>query len=110
MSSTPDKTDRFAKTKLVVDTGVQPGTLRFERWEVPDIDMTSYSVYTVVSGDVDRPDLISYKHYNDVNYYWAILLVNGISNPFEQLLVGSVLKIPTLSAILDALQSKMQNV
>jgi hypothetical protein len=54
------------------------------------------SVYTVVESDLGRPDLISYSVYGSVGYWWLILLVNDVIDPFNGLTVGQELIIPSL--------------
>lgn len=58
---------------------------------------TAYPVtyYRVLGIDVMRPDLISYRHYGTVNYWWIIMLLNNIDNPLTDIEVGSILKIPS---------------
>lgn len=50
--------------------------------------------YRVTGVDLMRPFLISYKHYGTVNFWWIIMLVNGINNPLTDLEVGQILQIP----------------
>jgi len=50
--------------------------------------------YRVTASDVLRPDLISYKVYGTVDFWWIILLLNNIENPFVELEEGMVLKVP----------------
>jgi hypothetical protein len=51
--------------------------------------------YRVKSSDLLRPDIISYKCYGSVDYWWIILLVNNITNPFTDLVEGIILTIPS---------------
>jgi len=50
--------------------------------------------YRVKATDILRPDMISYKCYGVVDFWWIILLVNGIENPFTDLIEGDLLSIP----------------
>lgn len=50
--------------------------------------------YRVDAIDLLRPDLISYKMYGTVSFWWIILIVNGLDNPFVDLVEGMILKIP----------------
>jgi len=52
------------------------------------------SRYRVNATDLMRPDLISYKIYGIVGYWWILMLVNGVQNPLEDLQVGQILIIP----------------
>lgn len=51
--------------------------------------------YRIRSSDVLRPDIISYKCYGVVDFWWVILLVNGIDNPFTGLKEGDLLIVPS---------------
>ena len=59
--------------------------------------VTAYPVtyYRVLGADIMRPDLISFRFYGTVNFWWIVMLVNGIANPFEGIQVGEILKIPS---------------
>jgi hypothetical protein len=52
--------------------------------------------YVVKTDDLMRPDLISYKSYKSVKYWWLIMMVNGIHDIFEDLKVGLTLQIPNI--------------
>ena len=96
-------TSRYRLTPRKVDDLVSPGRYRFEIWREPEIDMTEHTLYSISSTDLQRLDLIAYKTLGNVNFWWAIALVNNIANPLEDLVVGSTLKIPTSIAIAEAL-------
>jgi hypothetical protein len=51
--------------------------------------------YRVEERDAMRPDLISYKIYGTIGYWWLIMSVNGIQNPLKDIVVGTLLKIPS---------------
>jgi hypothetical protein len=51
--------------------------------------------YRVEQRDVMRPDLISYKIYGTIGYWWLLMAVNGIQNPLKDIVVGTLLKIPS---------------
>lgn len=50
--------------------------------------------YRVTDADVPDPGLISYKAYGSVEFFWVILLVNSIEDPFSELTPGLILTIP----------------
>ena len=52
--------------------------------------------YRVESKDLMRPDIISYKIYGTIGYWWLILALNGIQDPLHDLTVGLLLKIPNV--------------
>ena len=55
-----------------------------------------YQVGYIPAGVEHRPDLISNIFYNTPSYWWVIMLVNGINDPFEQLNVGDRILIPNI--------------
>jgi hypothetical protein len=50
-------------------------------------------------GEEGRWDLMSYKHYQTVNYLWLICLANNVYDPRDSLPAGSVIRIPSKSTI-----------
>jgi len=84
---------------------------KFVEWYTPSFDTPVYDIlYSyfwnnvvnipqggsfVVSGEENRPDLISYKIYGETQYWWIILLYNGLSSN-EQVTAGLELKYPLL--------------
>ena len=59
------------------------------------------SYYRVAQEDLMRPDLISQKAYGTVSFWWVICLVNDLSNPFTDLEVGTLLKVPNILDVYD---------
>lgn len=51
--------------------------------------------------DSMRPDLISYKVYGSVQFWWVICLVNEIGDPFSEIEPGMVLTIPSKLDIIN---------
>jgi Base plate wedge protein 53 len=54
------------------------------------------SYYQITESDVMRPDLISYKIYGTVDYWWLILFVNDIQDPLNDIKSGTIIKIPSI--------------
>ena len=54
------------------------------------------SYYRVKEEDIMRLDLISYKVYKMVDYWWLIGVVNQVENPFTGVAVGDLLRIPNI--------------
>lgn len=50
--------------------------------------------YRVTSSDLMRPDLISYKCYGTVEFWWVLMLVNSIDCPLSDLSIGQILVVP----------------
>ena len=58
----------------------------------------SYHTVTVI--DQLRPDLISYRFYGTVDYFWIILLANDILDPFN-MRQNTILRIPSTTTVLN---------
>ena len=58
----------------------------------------SYPVghYQIMAQDVMRPDLISYKIYGTVDYWWILLYVNGIDDPLTGIVDGTIITTPNI--------------
>jgi len=102
MKSRASYRDRYRLTQIHIDDSVRPNTRRFGLWEPLDIDMSEYDQYAVKEGDDMRPDLIAWTYYKDTSLWWIICFVNDIAFPFEDIQVGTILKIPKIKAISDA--------
>lgn len=55
-----------------------------------------------------RPDLISQTFYGNTEYWWVIYEFNEIRDPFFELKLGQVLRIPALERVLIAI-SKLED-
>ena len=62
--------------------------------------------YRVAEDDLQRPDLISYKAYQTVKYWWLICYANGVLDPFTDL---EVVKLMTIPNILDIYEFYKKN-
>jgi hypothetical protein len=52
--------------------------------------------YRVDDSDIPDPALISFRCYGTVGFWWVILVVNGIQDPFNELTSGLILTIPNV--------------
>jgi len=52
--------------------------------------------YRVEDVDISDPAIISDKCYGTVDFWWVVLLVNGIHNPFSDIVPGTILTIPNV--------------
>ena len=95
--------NRFDLTKQKVDDFVQPGTLRWQLWKIPDIDTTDFTRYTIKASDLKRLDRVAYEVYGDSSLWWVIALVNRVDNQLRDLQPGETLMIPSPDAIAKAL-------
>lgn len=59
-----------------------------------DVNFVSHKI---VQGDT--LDTLSLYYYNSPTYFWIIADFNNIIDPFEDLSVGKILKIPTFSHV-----------
>ena len=57
--------------------------------------------FTISTRDKTRPDLLSYRLYNKVNFWWIVLKVNNIEDPFNDLEEGDVIKVPDILDVED---------
>lgn len=55
--------------------------------------------YRLNQTDMMRPDLISYRSYGTVNYWWLISYYNGCMNPLSDMVLGDVWDIPSINDI-----------
>lgn len=81
---------------LTEDNRVVPMFFKFT--ELPTSEDDSYHKVTKI--DRYRPDLISYKYYETVDYWWVVLLANSIFDPFD-IKPGTVLRIPSKSVVIS---------
>lgn len=56
--------------------------------------------FTVTEVERLRADLIAYRFYTQVDYFWIILLANNILDPFH-VEVNTILRIPATSVVLS---------
>ena len=69
----------------------------FETYDIPEIPKSvDDKFHQIIAGEEGRWDLISHKHYKTVDYWWLICHANGISDPFEIIPAGSLIRIPSL--------------
>ncbi len=68
---------------------------RLAEWVPIRFGQVAESVYTVTEGDLNRPDLISYRNYGVCDLWWAIFFHNDIIDPFS-IEVGDKLVIPSI--------------
>jgi len=88
-----DQSNRYINSFVYSDNN----ELFFELWDIPMIPFDPRDKYfTIESGEEGRWDLISYKSYHTVLYWWIICLANGVVNPWDIIPAGSTIRIPYL--------------
>lgn len=81
--------------KLTVDSIEELDFLWNSLSEFKDAAEYQPEYYRVVAGDLKRPDLISYKCYGTVDFWWILMIFNNIENPLTDLEAGMLLEIPS---------------
>jgi hypothetical protein len=57
--------------------------------------------YRVNSADIMRPWIISLKCYGLVDFWWLLMFLNNIDNPFTDIVEGMILTVPNRIDIID---------
>jgi hypothetical protein len=92
---------RFKMTELLADAG----RLRYGLGEPPEITITGAEAkYNVPPEFEHRPDLISKRFYGTVDFWWAIMQVNGVLLPIRDLRAGITIIIPDIAEVTEALE------
>lgn len=63
------------------------------------LKLNTYGIFAV-SGQEGRPDLISYMIYGDTQYWWIIIIFNGLGAA-EDIVEGMSLEYPSIDALED---------
>lgn len=80
------------------------GRLFFGIYKKADFPETAEDKYhTVVQGEELRLDLLSYAYYRTPELWYVIAIVNDLVSVFDDVKIGDVLRIPSLSTIYSAL-------
>jgi hypothetical protein len=53
----------------------------------------------LTASDIMRPDLLSYKAYGTVDYWWILCFYNSCLNPLVDMNTGDLWKIPNIADI-----------
>lgn len=64
---------------------------------------------TLTEDMIKRPDMISYNAYKTPDLWWVIMEYNNVSDPFFDLRINQMLRIPKIERVLDAI-NKMNKV
>jgi hypothetical protein len=96
--------NRYLLSKIYKRGGVK----FFETWDIPEIPESSEdSLHRISSGEEGRWDLISYKYYRTVMYWWVICSANSIKNPLQVLPVDTIIRIPSMKTLYDISLGKL---
>ena len=92
-----DRYSRYRNFDILVDN---EGREMFETWRNLKIPKTDEDMFHEVRvKDKYRIDLIAHKYYNNQDLWWVIALANNVKDPFFDLEVGEILRIPSISAL-----------
>lgn len=58
-------------------------------------------IYKVIGSDIQRPDIISYKLFERIDYWWFIMKLNKIDDVWNELYPGLILRTPDIRDIND---------
>ena len=75
----------------------------YQTLPVMDISLEGAIEYTVRSETEYRPDLVSLENYGDIGYDDFITMANRLTDPIKDYKTGTILYIPTIEAIRDAI-------
>ncbi len=71
-----------------------------------NLDTANTDVTVTIQQDlIQRLDLISQKAYGTPNLWWVIAEFNGINDPLFDLRPGTILRIPSLDRVLQAISA-----
>lgn len=99
---------RYRGTRLKFDrTGrLAEGRPFFGLWSPPVIIETKPTItHRVVSDEVTRPDLVSWRVYEDPTLFWVIALRNGFLLPITDMRPGQLLICPNIEDVMAGLQN-----
>jgi hypothetical protein len=93
--------DKFNRTNFYNEESVDAIIERDMLTNTTDVfnNKTDYSFYVIKDYDLLRPDLISFRLYGSLAYWWILMKVNDIEDIWNDLYVGKVLVIPKFSDI-----------
>lgn len=69
----------------------------FNNYKIPESDSDQY--ITVNTSVENRLDIISCRYYKSPIMWWVIAVANNIIDPFSEVPIGTVLRIPALTSI-----------
>lgn len=100
-----DVTKKFSPTSRYKNTNIYEGPdgdykYYYGIWNIPTIDEQPQDIYyTIQAGETRRLDRIAFLYYDNYNLWWVIAAANNIIDPFDELKVGQVIRIPYLPYI-----------
>lgn len=106
-----DDESRWRQSRLAFDPTRR--VIRWQQWTIPEtrlkrlgnaaIEGQDFTRHSVGPGEIGRLDLIAFRYYEEVNFWWAIAEANDIQNPLTEMYPGQQLLIPRREDIVEAL-------
>lgn len=97
-----DRTKIYNEVSVDVGDGIMRTELDFLDNSLVGMVLTRDPLYyRVAVGDVNMPDNIAWKAYQEERLWWIVCLANDISNCGADIVVGDLLVIPDLLDVYD---------
>jgi hypothetical protein len=95
-------------SRYVVGGQTEVNSKRIEWWEraVFELD-TSDSTFVIDKATVGRLDLIAAATLNDSHLWWLIAQYNAILDPYAEITIGRILRIPNAARVQSLLVGKI---
>lgn len=89
-----------SKSRYVQGGQTEIGSIGLEWWERYSLPTDpSDQLYIVEDKYSRRPDLIANAFYSDIRLSWVICQFNNILDPYDEIVTGTILYIPTLERV-----------
>lgn len=93
-----DYSDRYKNCKILTD--VNTGEVLLSTREIKDTYATAKDTYhRVESHELNRLDILAQMYYQNPSMWWVIAEANNIFDPFEELIPGTLLRIPSTTTL-----------
>lgn len=67
-------------------------------WDLMEITRP-VSFSRITHNDIQRPDIISYRIYGTIKYWWILCKINNIGDLWNDIKVGDIIAVPSVSDI-----------
>lgn len=92
------RTDRYKNCDILVDKDT--GDTLLATREIESIPVKPTDMYhRVASHEIGRLDIIANNYYKNSLLWWVIAEANEIRNPFEDMRIGAIIRIPTIETL-----------
>lgn len=91
-------TSRYSKIRRIQDD--ETGEIfheTYNNYSIPEKSSDTY--FTVDTAVENRLDIISMRYYKSPIMWWVIAIANNIIDPFSEIPIGTVLRIPELTSV-----------